>query len=164
MSAAIENELERLALEVESWKLAAQAANQLLDAAREERDALAGTVRAYEQSFKNLSADCDALASELRSHKAALDGLQDERDALAMHLQEGRELATELLITDETNDATSLTEWAESGPATQTLDWFKAKWQADAISQYARDHLGGLEQEAAEIYAAKLRRQAEGDS
>lgn len=37
----------------------------------------------------------------------------------------------------------------------------KAQWQAEAISRYAFHHLGGHEQELAEIYAGKLRRQAE---
>lgn len=37
----------------------------------------------------------------------------------------------------------------------------KAGWQAEAVSEYAFHYLGGHEQELAEIYAGKLRRQAE---
>lgn len=42
-----------------------------------------------------------------------------------------------------------------------SLARLKAEWQAEAISGYAHRHLGGTEQELAEIYASKLRHQAE---
>lgn len=50
---------------------------------------------------------------------------------------------------------------AESDHALMQLGRLKARWQADAVSEYAFLHLGGYEQELAEIYAGKLRRQAE---
>lgn len=72
---------------------------------------------------------------------------------------EGREQALEDAITGE---GLEIGEYHSGFCITDaSLARLKARWQAEAVSYFAFQHLGGHEQELAEIYASNLRRQAE---
>lgn len=100
------------------------------------------------------------------------DALKDERDVLAAHVERLRDAGAELVDLmdgvregdykpDSFTNQPMIRALAET-PTTTSLAHLKAQWQAEAVSEFAFHHLGGLEQEIAEIYASKLRQQNEG--
>jgi len=102
---------------------------------------------------------------------AELEKVRAERDAMAAHVERVRSELRDRAVQawcgcehpackrcrDDTETERVLAELP-----TASLARLKAEWQAAAISEWAARHLGGHEQELAEIYAAEIRHQAEG--
>ena len=87
-----------------------------------------------------------------------------EYEALAAHLERMTDLATAVFAANNVSAIAGIAQLLEAvdEAPTSSLSRLKAEWQAAAISEWAARHLGGHEQELAEIYAAEIRHQAEG--
>lgn len=117
-----------------------------------------------------LFARIEELEKEKLELNEQLDALQKERGALQNRPDSCR---NELQAQGKPYPKSGCTVCGNGGmagcpyearqPSTH-LARLKAKWQADAVSEFAFHHLGGYEQEVAEIYASRLRRQAGGDA
>ncbi|WP_299310693.1 hypothetical protein [uncultured Halomonas sp.] len=108
-----------------------------------------------------LEAERDAALEQVIYWRERAVGAEAERDALTAHVERLRESIMPGSH-DSVGERLLAVGRALAQSPTTSLARLKAEWQADAVSEFASRYLGGHEQELAEIYAGKLRRQAEG--
>lgn len=109
-----------------------------------------------------LCARIEELEAEKMELNEQVDSLQEESGALAAHLERlQRSLKATMVSGWSVPAEEALVEVFSDSPQV-SLARLKALWQADAVTEFAFHHLGGHEQEVAEIYASRLRQQDEG--